>query len=171
MDARTPPALNAGNIAEDAAPHAARRAPLRRHESFGEILYRRRKELGLTQSVLAARIGVQPNYIVYLEKGERRPSDRTVRRMAEALQLDAGDLFLAANPQVREFLRLDQPPETRNAELPVGLQALIEDTETCVRMGVTEDEIALASQLRLSGRVTNARQYLALILAMRYIFS
>ena len=74
--------------------------------TFGWMLLRRREELDLTQSQVAERIGVQPNYIVYLEQGERKPSNKTVRKVAEALDLDKSDLFLAANPDVREFVTI-----------------------------------------------------------------
>jgi transcriptional regulator with XRE-family HTH domain len=140
-------------------------------ESFGQILYRRRKELRLTQSQLARRIGVQPNYIVYLEKGERRPSDRTVRKVADALGLDPGEMYLAANPQIREFLEVNDNNEVVHDELPDGLQDLLEDIEMCEQMGITDDEIALVSNVRFAGRSTKKQQYLSLILNIRYIFA
>jgi transcriptional regulator with XRE-family HTH domain len=143
---------------------------MKEQESFGDILFRRRKELGLTQSQLASRIGVQPNYIVYLEKGERRPSDRTLRRVAEALGLDKGDLYLAANPQVREFLDVDEDNRVNRTELPEGLKALAEDQSTRAALTITDDEIERVACFRFHGRATTAGQYASLILTMRYVF-
>lgn len=144
---------------------------MKQYETFGEILFRRRKELGLTQSQLAQRIGVQPNYIVYLEKGERKPSDRTVKKIAEALGMDKGDLYLAANPQVREFLVINDRNEVERDELPDGLRELVDDRALCERLAVTDDEVATAAGLRLRGRVTTAEQYLTLILLLRRLFA
>lgn len=144
---------------------------MQQRTSFGQILFRRRKELGLTQSQLAGMIGVQPNYIVYLEKGERHPSDRTVRRVAEALGLDKGELFLSANPQVREFLQIDDDNVIRHEYLPSGLKALLEDDELCDQFEITGDEVALLAKVRFEGRATSAQQYLALLLNVRYIFA
>lgn len=141
------------------------------YETFGQILFRRRKELRMTQSQLARKIGVQPNYIVYLEKGERRPSDRTVRKVADALGLDRGEMYLAANPQIREFLEVNDHHEVLNDDLPDGLQALVDDEELCETMGITDDEIALVSNVRFAGRSTRKQQYLSLILNIRYIFA
>jgi len=141
------------------------------YETFGQILFRRRKELRMTQSELARKIGVQPNYIVYLEKGERRPSDRTVRKVADALGLDRGEMYLAANPQIREFLDVNDQNEVHNDDLPDGLAALVADEELSERMGITEDEIALVSSVRFAGRSTRKQQYLSLILNIRYIFA
>lgn len=143
---------------------------MKQYDSFGAILYRRRKELGLTQSQLAQRIGVQPNYIVYLEKGERKPSDRTVLKIARALDLDRGDLYLAANPQVREFLDVNDHNELVVDGLPDGLRRLVEDAELRQRFEVSDDEVASVARLRLPGRVTTSEQYLTLILLLRRLF-
>ncbi len=154
-------------VSHPAAPGKA----IEQFETFGQILYRRRKELRLTQSQLARQIGVQPNYIVYLEKGERRPSDKTVRKVADALGLDPGEMYLAANPQIREFLEVNDQGEVIHDELPDGLQALIEDIELCEQMGITDDEIALVSNVKFAGRSTKKQQYLSLIMNIRYIFA
>lgn len=139
--------------------------------SFGEILLRRRKELKMTQSQLAARIGCQPNYIVYLEKGERRPSDRTVRNVASATGLDKGDLYLAANPQVREFLHIDDANQILRDQLPDGLKKLAEDEAVRAKHEIGEEEIETVAHVRFSGRATTPEQYLTLILTLRYIFA
>lgn len=144
---------------------------MKQGDTFGEILFRRRKELNLTQSQLASRIGVQPNYIVYLEKGERRPSDRTIRRVAEALGLDKGDLYLAANPQVREFLSVDDGNRVSRSDLPDGLRELAESQALRQAMEIRDEEIEMVANLRLPGRVTTARQYAAIILTLRYVFA
>lgn len=143
---------------------------MRKHATFGELLLRRRRELKLTQSQLAARIGCQPNYIVYLEKGERRPSDRTIRNVAEATGLDKADLYLAANPQVREFLTLDEDRALVREQLPEGLDALAADGRVRSVHSITDEEIDLLSSLRMNGRATTAEQYLTLVLTMRYVF-
>ncbi len=140
-------------------------------QTFGAILFRRRKELRLTQSRVAGMIGVQPNYIVYLEKGERRPSDKTVRRVAEALELDKADLYLAANPQVREFLNLDSEKNWIRDNLPEGLQALAANSALRASAHITDDEIASVASMRFQGQVTRPEQYLALIMNLRFIFA
>jgi transcriptional regulator with XRE-family HTH domain len=140
-------------------------------ETFGSMVLRRRKELGLTQSDLAQRVGVQPNYIVYLEKGERKPSDRTVLRMADALGIDRGDLYLAANPDLRDFLTISDGNEVRLADKSSGLRALTDDRALRDRLSITDQEIDAVAGLRLPGRVTTPDQYAALILSVRYIFA
>lgn len=144
---------------------------IKQYETFGQILFRRRKELRMTQSQLARKIGVQPNYIVYLEKGERRPSDRTVRKVADALGLDRGEMYLAANPQIRDFLEVNDDNQVEKDELPDGLQDLLADTELCAQMGITDDEVDLVGHVRFAGRRTTKQQYLSLILNIRYIFA
>ena len=138
--------------------------------SFGTLLRGRRLSLGWTQSKLAQAIGVQPNYIVYLEKGSRRPSDKTVSRLAEALELDRGELYLAANPQIRDFLRFDEDRVVARDTLPTGLKALRDDAATRARLGITDDEIAMCAGVHVNGHATEPEQYATFIQMARYIF-
>lgn len=59
---------------------------------FGSMLKRHRLAAGLTQEELAERGGLSPRGVGYLEAGGRAPRPGTVRRLAEALQLDADDM-------------------------------------------------------------------------------
>lgn len=144
---------------------------MRSDVTFGSMVLRRRKDLTMTQSELAQKVGVQPNYIVYLEKGERKPSDRTVLKMADALGIDRADLYLAANPELRDFLKIGDDNAVQLAELPSGLRDLSADTALRERLKITDAEIETVAGVRMRGRVTTADQYVALILNMRWIFN
>lgn len=54
---------------------------------YGEILKDRRKELHLTQEVLAERVGVKRSYIARVERGETDMQISSFIRLAEALGL------------------------------------------------------------------------------------
>lgn len=59
-----------------------------------KLLKTQREALGLTQEQLAKKVGVAPVYISQLERGIREtPSDDLCRRLAKALDLEAGRLF------------------------------------------------------------------------------
>ncbi len=148
--------------------------PLGQHKTFGQILFARRKQLGMTQSQVAGEIGVQPNYIVYLEKNERKPSAKTVRKVADALGLDRATLYLAANPQVREFLTINQHGEVERDEIPEGLRMLMGENPTAKAMrnllSISEEELMRLQGVGFTDRSTNIVQFVVLILVMRYIF-
>ena len=58
-------------------------------DSFAEMLRRHRETAGFSQEHLAERAGISANAVGALERGERtRPYPDTVRRLAEALNLD-----------------------------------------------------------------------------------
>src|SRR3989449_7034348 len=73
-------------------------------KSFGRVIEDRRHELGLTQEMVAKKVGVKANYIGYLERGMRHPSQKVVERLSNALKLDSQELYLLANPRVRALL-------------------------------------------------------------------
>jgi transcriptional regulator with XRE-family HTH domain len=54
--------------------------------------------------MVAKKIGVKANYIGYLERGMRHPSQKVVERLSSALKLDPQELYLLANPRVRALL-------------------------------------------------------------------
>ena len=61
--------------------------------AFGDLLRRHRASANITQEHLAQRTGITPQAIGLLERGERRrPHGYTVRKLAEALELEGRDL-------------------------------------------------------------------------------
>ena len=73
----------------------------------------RRKTLDLTQEALAERVGTVSTYIAAIESERRTPSFKMIERIAEALKIEAPELFsmkdypLEKASQLREGL-IDQ---------------------------------------------------------------
>lgn len=55
--------------------------------TFAERLKSRREELGLTQAVLAKRVGMHQSGVAHLEAGRRRPTAATLERLAAELEV------------------------------------------------------------------------------------
>jgi transcriptional regulator with XRE-family HTH domain len=68
---------------------------------LGRAVRELRSEQGLSAEALSLRSGVHRNYIGGIERGERQPSVLVIVRLAEALGVDPGDLFTAAQRQAR----------------------------------------------------------------------
>jgi transcriptional regulator with XRE-family HTH domain len=76
----------------------------------------RRKDLGLTQESLAEKVNTASTYIAMIESGSRTPSFKMIERIAEALRIEAPELFatktypVESSSQIREDLmnRFDQ---------------------------------------------------------------
>ena len=60
---------------------------------FGRRLRGIRKERGLSQEELAFRAGVHRTYVSSAERGQRNVGLVNVERLAQALDIDIGDLF------------------------------------------------------------------------------
>ncbi len=62
-------------------------------DQFGKLVRRRREALEMTIEELAERAELTPRYLNELENGQRDPSLSTVFSIAEALGVEASDLF------------------------------------------------------------------------------
>lgn len=60
---------------------------------LGENIRRERIARSLSQEQLAFDAGMKRTYLSDLERGTRNPSVRALGRLAEALNMDAGDLL------------------------------------------------------------------------------
>jgi SOS-response transcriptional repressor LexA len=84
----------------------------RMHESLGQRVKRRRKELRMTQIDLSQAAGMNQGYLSEIERDRRRPSKSTLNALAVALDLPeavlvgAGDGVAHDNPQPLEVRHL-----------------------------------------------------------------
>lgn len=83
--------------------------------SFGWVIRERRRQLDLTQEEVAQRIKTTGPYITHLETGKRHPSRKVVVKPSDALELDARDLFLLANPEVGSLISEQQKSDGASA--------------------------------------------------------
>jgi transcriptional regulator with XRE-family HTH domain len=86
---------------------------------------------GISQEELADRAGVHRTYLGGVERGERNPSLRNIARIAGALGVEPGDLFL--NETRRRTL--GQVAEARGPAKSLGLRGLPRRTKSRRRPG------------------------------------
>src|SRR5215813_2459824 len=103
-------------------------------KNFGRIIEDRRHHLNLTQEMVAKKVNVKANYIGYLERGMRHPSQKVVEKLSTALKLDPQDLYLLANPKVRSLIGSTKGGSTS------GLQQLLKDTAAQKQAGISNTE-------------------------------
>lgn len=60
---------------------------------LGQKIKKLREARGLTQVELAVIINISPVYVGFIENGRRRPSLRTLERLARALKVSASELL------------------------------------------------------------------------------
>lgn len=105
---------------------------------FSALLRQRRRDLDLTRSELARRVGCSPNTIKKLEEGERRPSKELAKLLAEHLQIEppirASFLLMA---RARDATVGDPGPTNLPAPLTsfVGRESEAESIELLLRKG------------------------------------
>ena len=119
-------------------------------KSFGRIIEERRHTLGLTQEMVAKKVNVKANYIGYLERGMRHPSQKVVEKLSGALKLDSQELYLLANPKVRTLLG---KPKTSAG--PSALQQLLRDSAQLRQQGISGAERDALAQLDRADSVTS----------------
>ena len=120
-------------------------------KSFGRIVEERRHELGLTQEMVAKKVNVKANYIGYLEHGMRHPSQKVVEKLSGALKLDAQELYLMANPKVRNLLGT-----AKGGGSTSGLQQLLKDNAAQKSAGISGAERTALAQLDRANSAASA---------------
>jgi len=65
--------------------------------NLGKILKQRRSMIPLTLQELAGVAGVSASHLGRIERGERFPSARVLRKIAKPLEFDEGELFTLAD--------------------------------------------------------------------------
>lgn len=69
--------------------------------AFGRAVRRTRRDLELSQEALAMQAGVSITLVGELERGNRDPRLSTVLKLADALELDAAELFAISGDRLR----------------------------------------------------------------------
>lgn len=65
-------------------------------EELGKIIKHQRMSMSMTLQELADRSGVSPSHVARIEMGQRFPSARILKKMAEPLGFDVNELFTLA---------------------------------------------------------------------------
>ena len=120
-------------------------------KSFGRIIEERRHSLGLTQEMVAKKVNVKANYIGYLERGMRHPSQKVVEKLSGALKLDSQELYLLANPKVRTLLGKPKAAPSASA-----LHQLLRDSALLRQNDISGAEREALSQLERADSVASA---------------
>src|SRR5260370_42242237 len=107
--------------------------------NFANVIRERRRQLDLTQEELARRINASVPYITQLEAAKRHPSRRIVVKLADALGLDARDLFLLANPRVDSLIS----EQRKSGGSSAAWDAFVKDEELRRIHNITNQEMAL----------------------------
>ena len=64
-----------------------------KHVKFGKRVKELRGSAGMTQDVLAAKIGKDRSYVGFIERGERNPSLEVIFDIAKALGVNSDELL------------------------------------------------------------------------------
>ncbi len=136
-------------------------------KGFGRVIEDRRRELSLTQEMVAKRVGVKANYIGYLERGMRHPSQKVIEKLSTALKLNAQDLYLLANPKVRRLLGKAKPAVPTMSRW----QQFIRDATQQKQQGLSTAEQQALAQLAAAEKATSLAGMMKVVRALRRGFA
>lgn len=122
-------------------------------ETFGSLLRSFRERVGLSQSALARRAGLDPSFVNRLESGQRSAERSVAEKLVEALELGPAetDRLLAAGGYLpAAFERIVSDPEVYDL-----IRSLIEDPASSVRLRELREALRLLNDpaLRLVTRI------------------
>jgi transcriptional regulator with XRE-family HTH domain len=116
----------------------------------------------MTQEEVAKKVGVKANYIGYLERGMRHPSNKVLSKLADILDLNKEEVYFLANPSVRNFLGKQAVAPQVSA-----WQAFVRDKGLRHRYRITPQEMKVLSQISTLGQVRSARDMLFVLQVIR----
>jgi transcriptional regulator with XRE-family HTH domain len=132
--------------------------------NFGQAIRDRKRQLGLTQTEVAKRIGGTSSHIGSLENGKRYPSLEVLTKLARALGFDVVDLLHLANPQREALLA----PETTRA--PDSVWKQFRSDESLIRIHkITNAEMEMLSYVALLGEFRSPRDIIHVLNVVRYV--
>ena len=134
---------------------------------FGKLMKARREGLGLTQRVLAEKLGVEASHVAFIESGRRKPSLKLIARMADILGLDRQNVLVLAHPEAKELISAPQSDSHKKAT--PGWQKFINNQELLARYHVTNRELRALEQLSFLGSVHSPKEFLAILTLIRDI--
>jgi transcriptional regulator with XRE-family HTH domain len=135
-------------------------------KTLGSVLRARRHDLQLTQREIAAKLGVKPAHIAYLELDHRRPSLSLLNRIAGVLDLDRERLILLSHPEARSFINSGKKPEEARPR-DQAWRDFKRNKGVLNRYKVSKTELQVLSQVALLGRVTAPRSFLFILNSIR----
>ena len=113
---------------------------------------RLRLEKGWSQNELAYHAKLAPSVISLIETGKRDPNATTLRKLAEALEVEVRDLF---PPGQAYFVPLEEGEEEDTVTLEIHYVWLFNGREPilqAVRKASADEEAAMRQELEKSGR-------------------
>jgi transcriptional regulator with XRE-family HTH domain len=131
--------------------------------TLGQVLRRRRRQLGLTQEEVAKRTKTSTPYIGHLESGKRHPSDRMIASLAAVLGLDSRELFLLANPRAQEMIGPE--PESKADST---WEIFRKDEQLRRIHNISDDEMEILSRAALLGEVRGTSDFIYILHAIRH---
>ena len=133
---------------------------------LGEYLKARREALGLTQRELAAKFGVEPSHVGFIENGQRKPSLKLIARIADVLGLNRQELLVLAHPEAKALL---VEPAIKPSKATPSWQRFIKDHALLARYHVTRRELQVLEHLSLLGTALSAKEFLTILTLIRDI--
>jgi transcriptional regulator with XRE-family HTH domain len=151
----------------DAGTTASGQSPSISQPTLGQVLKKRRKDMGLSQRELALKLGLKAGHVAQLETDcQKRPSFQLLRRFSEVLGLDKNRLFqlaeTEANPSSAAPTAVSHPRDKAQV-----WGAFARNRASLDRHNVKPQELKALSQVNLMGKVTGSEALLFILDAIR----
>jgi transcriptional regulator with XRE-family HTH domain len=134
-------------------------------KTLGDAVRTARRDLRMTQSELAARVGVKASHIAYIEGNRRNPSLSVLARLAGALGLNRREMFLMAHPDAKALI--DEPRDPRTGRRRDVWRQFASNRGLHRRHRITRAELRVLKQISLLQNVASPDQLLFILNAIR----
>ncbi len=136
------------------------------NKQFGKKVREQRDAMGLSQTQLARKLGIQASYVAYIENNQRRPSLPLVKRIAHVLNLDPREMFFLSHPEAKDLVGEREQTKAQREEADPWRQFLA-NRALLKRHRITGPEIKMLKQVSLLTDVSSPRDFLFILNTLR----
>jgi transcriptional regulator with XRE-family HTH domain len=122
---------------------------------IGKKIREIRRRVGISQEDLSEKAEINRTYLSQIENGKSSPTEKKIKKIAEALGVPASELMEETTPYSGEAPTFEYDADA----IPAGLVEFLNDERTLLLMNPTTDEVEILKSIRFIDSFRPSKQF------------